>query len=58
LDFPVRLFDERLTSDEAERALIEADLRRKRRRLVGDEIAVVLILQGYLDYQVRGGKER
>jgi putative Holliday junction resolvase len=56
LNLPVRLFDERLTTAEAERVLIEADLSRRRRREVRDELAAVLILQGYLD-QARIGRE-
>ncbi len=43
------LWDERLTSREAERLLVQADLRRARRRQVRDQVAAVLILQGYLD---------
>jgi putative Holliday junction resolvase len=42
-------WDERLTTREAERVLIEADLSRRRRRRVVDQLAAVLILQGYLD---------
>jgi putative Holliday junction resolvase len=42
-------WDERLTTREAERLLIEADLSRRRRRQVVDQLAAVLILQGYLD---------
>lgn len=41
--------DERLTTVQAERILIEADLSRKRRKEVIDKQAAVLILQGYLD---------
>jgi len=56
MGLPVRLFDERLTTAEAERVLIEADLSRRRRKLVRDELAAVLILQGYLD-RARAEKE-
>jgi len=56
LNLPVQLFDERLTTAEAERVLLEADLSRRRRRLVRDELAAVLILQGYLDYRARMGE--
>ncbi len=49
LDVSVETWDERLTTAEAERVLIEADLSRKRRREVIDRMAAVLILQGYLD---------
>ncbi len=41
--------DERLTTVQAERILLEADLSRKRRKEVIDKQAAVLILQGYLD---------
>lgn len=49
LDVPVETWDERLTTAEAERVLIGADLSRKRRREVIDRLAAVLILQGFLD---------
>ncbi|MCM3388022.1 Holliday junction resolvase RuvX [Ureibacillus chungkukjangi] len=46
---PVKLWDERLTTMAAERMLIEADVSRKKRKLVIDKMAAVMILQGYLD---------
>ena len=49
LGVKVTPWDERLTTREAERLLIEADLSRRRRRQVVDQLAAVLILQGYLD---------
>lgn len=49
LKLPVELWDERLTTAEAERALIAAGERRARRREVRDGVAAALILQGYLD---------
>jgi putative Holliday junction resolvase len=42
-------WDERLTTRAAERVLIEADLSRAKRRKKVDQVAAVLILQGYLD---------
>ncbi|MCS6902806.1 MAG: Holliday junction resolvase RuvX [Candidatus Bipolaricaulota bacterium] len=45
----VHLFDERLTTDEAERVLLSADVGRRRRKRVRDALAAVLILQGYLE---------
>jgi putative Holliday junction resolvase len=48
---PVELFDERLTSSEAERVLLEADLPRRRRKELRDSLSAVLILQGHLDRQ-------
>ena len=44
-------WDERLTTVEAERVLLEADLSRRRRRRVVDQVAAVLILQSYLEYR-------
>ena len=41
--------DERLTTASARRTLIEADMRRDKRKQVIDKVAAVLILQGYLD---------
>jgi putative Holliday junction resolvase len=46
---PVELWDERWTTAEAERVLLEADLSRRKRREVRDELAAVLILQTWLD---------
>ncbi len=46
---PVILWDERWTTAEATRLLVEADLSRAKRRKVVDKLAAVLILQGYLD---------
>lgn len=51
LNLPVELWDERLTSVEAERLMIEAGVRRKKRRGATDRIAAALILQGFLDHQ-------
>ena len=47
---PVVLWDERLTTVAAENAMIESGIRREERRKYVDEIAAMLILQGYLDY--------
>lgn len=46
---PVVLWDERLTTVEAEEVLIEAGVRREHRKQYVDKLAAVLILQGYLD---------
>jgi len=45
----VRMIDERLTTVQAERTLLEADLSRVRRRGLRDQVAAVLILQSHLD---------
>ncbi len=53
LGLKVELWDERLSTAEAERALIAAGERRARRREVRDGVAAALILQSYLDAQSR-----
>lgn len=50
---PVRLVDERFTTTEAERALIEGDVRRRARRDVVDRVAASVLLQGVLSAQAR-----
>ena len=52
---PVRMWDERLTTVAADRAMMEAGIRREDRKEYVDKIAAVFILQGYLDY--RAGRE-
>ena len=54
LRVPVELWDERLSTAAAERALLEAGLRRDKRRESRDRVAAALILQGYLDAHHRG----
>lgn len=49
LQLPVMLWDERLTTVSAQRTLLEADVSRKKRKLVVDKMAAALILQNYLD---------
>lgn len=46
---PVTLWDERLTTVAADRAMMEAGIRREHRKDYVDMIAASLILQGYLD---------
>lgn len=46
---PVIMWDERLTTVEANRTLMEAGVRRENRKQYMDELAAVFILQGYLD---------
>ena len=55
---PVVLWDERFTTKLAERALMEAGARRRRRREVVDMTAAVLILQGYLERSERDERAR
>ncbi len=49
IDFPIITWDERLTTVEATKALIRADLSRKKRKRKVDMTAAILILQSYLD---------
>jgi len=48
-DIIFHTWDERLSTVEAERVLLQADLSRKRRKSVIDKRAASIILQGYLD---------
>ena len=45
----IELWDERLTTVAAHRAMLEADLSRGKRKKIVDKIAATYILQGYLD---------
>lgn len=49
LNIKIILEDERLTTKEATKILIEADLSRKKRKKVVDKLAASFILQSYLD---------
>ena len=50
-EMAVVVLDERLTSSEAERVLLEGNVKRKDRKRLSDGLAAALILQGYLDSQ-------
>lgn len=52
---PVQFVDERFTSRLAEGALIEAGVRRRRRRDTVDKAAAAILLQGYLDGLAKPG---
>ena len=45
----IEYWDERMTTLSATRMLIDADMRREKRKEVVDKLAATLILQGYLD---------
>ena len=47
----MHLWDERLSTRQAERVMIEAGVRRARRRAALDVAAATLILQGFLDHR-------
>lgn len=49
LGLPVEYADERLTTVVAQRALLEADVSRAKRKRVVDQLAAAIILQGHLD---------
>ncbi len=49
LAVPVELVDERFTTAQGERMLLQADVSRRRRKQVLDQVAAQLILQQYLD---------
>lgn len=53
-NLPVHLWDERLTSAQANRILRDAELSIKRRGEVVDRMAAVLILQSFLDARSAG----
>ena len=46
---PIEMWDERLTTVAAHRAMLEADMSRNKRKKIVDKIAATYILQGYLD---------
>ena len=54
---PVHMWDERLTTVAADKAMIEAGLRREERKEHVDKVAAVFILQGYLDLRSRQMKQ-
>ena len=57
-ELPIALWDERLSTAAVERALIEADASRARRKAVIDQHAAAYILQGALDRLVRAQSAR
>ena len=52
---PVIMWDERLTTVEANRTLMESKVRRENRSKYVDMIAAVFILQGYMDSKANPG---
>ncbi len=52
-ELPIVLWDERLTTNEANEILITCGVRRENRKKVIDKVAAVLILQSYLDARER-----
>ena len=57
LEMEVEVWDERMSTMEAERVLIEANESRSARKAVRDGVAAAVILQGYLDAQRQSATE-
>ena len=49
IDISISTWDERLTTLQSDRILIEADVSRKKRKKSANKMAATLILQGFLD---------
>ena len=49
VEVPIRTWDERLTSAQANRVMIEADVRRDKRKQKVDSMSAAILLQSYLD---------
>lgn len=58
LGLPLSYWDERLTSTQAERMLVDAGMRRKDRRGQIDALAASLMLQSYLDSRMHRRRRR
>ncbi len=54
---PVRTWDERMSTRAVQRVLIDADVRRSKRKDVVDKLAAAYILQGFLDSAARERRE-
>lgn len=55
-EIPVVLWDERLSTVQAEQLLLEADMSRKKRKTVIDKMAAATFLQSYLEHLKYGGQ--
>lgn len=56
INIPVKTWDERLTTLQAERTLLEADMSRHKRKRLIDKLAAQIILQSYLDSRQKESK--
>lgn len=56
LNLPVYLWDERFSTRAAERALLEGNVKRRRRGELVDQVAAALILQSFLDARGAGAE--
>lgn len=57
VDVPVHLHDERLTTVEADRAMMEARMRAEARRRIVDKVAAAVMLQSWLDARRHQGDQ-
>lgn len=53
LTVPIKTLDERFTTAQAQRILIQAGVKRAKRKLATDKMAAALLLQNYLDSLTR-----
>ena len=53
VNVPVKTWDERLTSVQANRVLIQGNMRRQKRKEKVDQMAAAILLQSYLDVLAR-----
>ena len=56
INIPVKTWDERLTTLQAERTLLAADMSRAKRKRLIDKLAAQVILQSYLDSHKKESK--
>jgi putative Holliday junction resolvase len=54
---PIQMWDERLTTAQAQRFLIQGGVRRKQRKEKVDQTAAAILLQSYLDNKAEGAAE-
>ncbi|MHB0975873.1 MAG: Holliday junction resolvase RuvX [Candidatus Aquicultorales bacterium] len=54
---PIKLWDERLTTVMVDRTMVSADVKRRKRKKLVDQLAAAVILQGYLDARRMRKKE-
>jgi putative Holliday junction resolvase len=52
ISIPIKTWDERLTSAQANRVLLQANVRRDKRKQNVDKMAAAILLQSYLDSKV------
>ena len=53
LSLPVTMWDERLTTAQSERHLIDSGVRRERRKEIRDSLSAMILLQSFLDLRNR-----